>query len=136
MFSNILLVIFEFKPTELPPEVANVLCIFDNDNSKQVHILTQYTAVGEMLLEVGDPPTEDIRIDQLQKVGEWTKIEVTHEVVDQHGFQGPVLTFSIGGKELTREMTSNMLENIEDIQIYTGDHAIGIIRGLVLLEKD
>ena len=88
-----------------------------------------------MHLFVGDRLAEDIRIDHLPKVGEWTKIEVTHEV-DQHGFQGPVLTFSVGGKELTREMTSNMLVNLEDIDICIGDHAIGIIRGLVLLEKD
>ena len=136
-------VIFEFKPLEHPP-VTDVSIVLRMDYGTWDEHLFEIIFYDENIDMFVDLEVSFSR-GQLPKVGEWTKIEVTHEV-DQHDFQGPVLTLSVGGKELTRKkVTSNKLENLKDIEICTGGggggagcetHVSGIIRGLVLLEKD
>ena len=74
---------------------------------------------------------------QLLKVGEWTRIEIGHEKVDEKYF----LALSIGGREVGRkEVTDPELRKPTDVKIFIG-HPVekrcqpGFIRRLVVLEK-
>ena len=87
--------------------------------------LRSYTLKGEQLLELG----------------EWTRIEISHEKEGGKYF----LSFSVGGKELgKKEVDDYQLKNLRDVKINTGcmeDMASpplshpGIMRGLIVLEK-
>ena len=75
--------------------------------------------------------------NQLPKVGEWTRIEIGHEKVDEKYF----LSLSVGGREVGRkEVTGPELRNLTDVKVYIGhDHEElrqpGFVRRLVILEK-
>ena len=74
---------------------------------------------------------------QLPKVGEWTRIEIGHEKVDEKYF----LSLSVGGREVGRkEVTGPELRNLTDVKVYIGNNheelrQPGFIRRLVFLEK-
>ena len=71
----------------------------------------------------------DVASTQLPKVGEWTRIEIGHEKVDEKYF----LSLSVGGREVGRkEVTGPELRNLTDVKVYI-EH--GFIRRLVFLEK-
>ena len=74
---------------------------------------------------------------QLPKVGEWTRVEIGHEKVDEKYF----LALSVGGREVGRkEVSGPELRNLTDVNVYIG-HPVekncqpGFIRRLVVLEK-
>ena len=69
---------------------------------------------------------------QLPKVGEWTKLELSHEEVDGKYF----LSFSVGGREVGRKEAGPELRNLTDVKIGVGrPRQPGFIRRLVVLEK-
>ena len=69
---------------------------------------------------------------QLPKVGEWTKLELSHEEVDGKYF----LSFSVGGREVGRKEAGPDLRNLTDVEIDVGGSSQpGFIRRLVVLEK-
>ena len=74
---------------------------------------------------------------QLPKVGEWTRMEIGHEKVDDKYF----LSLSVGGREVGRkEMVDPELRNPTDVQVCIGSKigrssSPGFIRRLVILEK-
>ena len=74
---------------------------------------------------------------QLPKVGEWTRVEIGHEKVDEKYF----LALSIGGREVGRkEVTDPKLRKLTDVKIGIGHwdeerRQPGFIRRLVVLEK-
>ena len=74
---------------------------------------------------------------QLPKVGEWTRIEIYHEMVDGKYF----LSLSVGGTEVGRkEVTNPELRRLADAKVCIGSanreqYQPGFIRRLVILEK-
>ena len=69
---------------------------------------------------------------QLPKVGEWTKLELSHEEVDGKYF----LSFSVGGREVGRKEAGPDLRNLTNVEIEIGgSRQPGFIRRLVVLEK-
>ena len=78
-----------------------------------------------------------IQSTQLPKVGEWTRIEICHEMVDGKYF----LSLSVGGTEVGRsEVTNPELRRLADAKVCIGSanreqYQPGFIRRLVILEK-
>ena len=85
-----------------------------------------------------------VKSTQLPKVGEWTRVEIGHEKVDEKYF----LSLSLGGREVGRkEVTDPELRKLTDVQVCIGDQKVcigdqiqegpqpEIIRRLVVLEK-
>ena len=78
-----------------------------------------------------------LQSNQLPEVGEWTRIEMSHEEEDGKYF----LSLSLGGKEVGREEVSDpLLRNLIDAQVTIGHSKReltqpGFIRRLVILEK-
>ena len=73
--------------------------------------------------------------NQLPRIGEWTRIEVSHEEEDGKYF----LSFAVGGRELGRkEATDPEFREMTDVTIDIGRHMIqpGFIRRLLVLQKD
>ena len=74
---------------------------------------------------------------QLPKVGEWSRIEMTHERINDKCF----LSLTVGGRHLGREDATNPeLRKLTDVKVCCGnfqeEHCQpGFIRGLVVLEK-
>ena len=77
-----------------------------------------------------------LRSNQLPRVGEWTRIEISHEEEDGKYF----LSLSVAGKEVGREEVDDpQLRNLTGVKVTLG-HAKeltqpGFIRRLVVLEK-
>ena len=80
-----------------------------------------------------------VKSTQLPKVGEWTRIKMSHEKVDEKYF----LSLSVGGRELGRsEVTDPLLQKLTDVTVIIGTRGTegrfcqpGFIRRLVILEK-
>ena len=76
-----------------------------------------------------------LKIDQLPKLFEWTRMEFSHEEEDGKYF----IILSVGGKEVGRTFTEDFdFENLEDVKIHTGSGdwgQPGFMRGLLVLEK-
>ena len=80
-----------------------------------------------------------LKINQLPKLCEWTRIEISHVEDEWETF----ITFSVGDKEVGRTEAADIsreFENLEDVKIHTGSfHADyfqpGFVRGLFVLEK-
>ena len=84
-----------------------------------------------------DPDFESLVSLRPPKLGEWTRIEISHEEENGKSF----LSFSVGGKEVGRREVDYPGE-ITDVQICFGPWADddwpaqpGFIRGLVVLDK-
>ena len=72
---------------------------------------------------------------QLPTIGEWTRIEVSHEEEDGKFF----LSFAVGGRELGRkEATDQEYREMTDLRINIEEHGIqpGSIRRLLVLQKE
>ena len=78
-----------------------------------------------------------LQSNQLPEVGEWTRIEISHEEVEGKYF----LSLSVGGREVGREeVTDPQLRELTDAKVTIGhnDRELsqpGYIRRLVVLEK-
>ena len=73
--------------------------------------------------------------NQLPKVGEWTRIEISREEIDGKYF----LALSVGGKEVGRKEVSEQRELV-NVKFVLGHYLrekcqLGFIRRLVVLEK-
>ena len=73
---------------------------------------------------------------QLPMVGEWTKLEFSHEEVDGKYF----LSFSVGGREVNRKEADPDLRKLTDVKISVGtlreiQFQPGFVRKLIILEK-
>ena len=68
------------------------------------------------------------------KIGEWTRVEIVFEKVDDKYF----LAFSVDGAELGRaEEKDPDLRSLRDLTISTGVEGVpGFIRKLIVLEKN
>ena len=142
-------IIHEFNPTEYPPAgdptkstfglgVTAVsagnpiqLCILmglSPPNIRLVHCIYE----GHNTIEV----TPFLGSSQLPEVGEWTRIEISHEEVESNY----LLSLSVGGREVGREEAGPDLKKLTDVRIGVGDPATmpnmpGFVRRLVVLEK-
>ena len=78
-----------------------------------------------------------LQSNQLPEVGEWTRIEISHEEEEGKYF----LSLSVGGREVVREeVTDPQLRKLTDAKVTIGhtDRQLsqpGFIRRLVVLEK-
>ena len=74
-----------------------------------------------------------LKSDQLPKLNEWTRVEISH--VEEGGKY--FLSLSVGGKELGRK-ECKMGRNLTNINIYYGRGIWlqpGVTRGLLVLDK-
>ena len=81
-----------------------------------------------------------LQSNQLPEVGEWTRIEISHEEEEEE--EGKYfLSLSVGGREVVREeVTDPQLRKLTDAKVTIGhtDRELsqpGFIRRLVVLEK-
>ena len=83
--------------------------------------------------EIYPPSVRVIQSNIKPKIGEWTKIEISHEKVGDEYF----LAFSVDGREVGRaEGLDPELRNLTDLEIMTdGAEAEGVIRRVIVLEK-
>ena len=141
-------VIHDFKPTEYlqaenPPTTAtlSLRVVFMGDNKTIIAIEFPFPKIG--LAHAFHDENMERRTEyavtstQLPKVGEWTRVEIGHEKVDEKYF----LALSVGGREVGRkEVSGPELRNLTDVNVYIG-HPVekncqpGFIRRLVVLEK-
>ena len=83
-----------------------------------------------------DPGHTILKGTQLPSIGEWTRIEMSHEEVDGKYF----LSFSVGGREAGRMEAGQDLKKLTDVKVTIGHHEgtqaqPGFVRRLVILEK-
>ena len=88
--------------------------------------------------DLNQPPIRQgrqLRLNQLPKIGEWTRIVLSHEEEGGKYY----LSFGVGGTQMARkEVTDPELRNMTDVKIYTGNGdrpQFGVIKGLVVLQK-
>ena len=141
-------VIHDFKPTEYlqaenPPTTAtlSLRVVFMGDNKTIIAIEFPFPKIG--LAHAFHDENMERRTEyavtstQLPKVGEWTRMEIGHEKVDDKYF----LSLSVGGREVGRkEVDDPELRNPTDVQVCIGSKigrssSPGFIRRLVILEK-
>ena len=141
-------VIHDFKPTEYlqaenPPTTAtlSLRVVFMGDNKTIIAIEFPFPKIG--LAHAFHDENMERRTEyavtstQLPKVGEWTRVEIGHEKVDEKYF----LALSVGGREVGRkEVTGPELRNLTDVKVYIGNYdeerrQPGFVRRLVFLEK-
>ena len=74
-------------------------------------------------------------INQLPKIGEWTRIVISHEEEGGKYY----LSLGVGGTQVARkEVTDPELRNMTDVKISAGNNnrpQLGFIKGLVVLQK-
>ena len=96
--------------------------------------LLMHTGLGNNMPHHAEPLPAVTR-NKLPKIGEWTRIEMTHEKVDGKYF----LSLSVGGKDWGREeVTNTELGSLTDVTVCTGLGQYsqpGFIRRLVVLQK-
>ena len=144
-------IIHDFKPTEYCPPVPRPpvgLRLFTGDvnapGSSVVGIVFKDSLSKIALYSTIQDGNNQykaklaVKNTQLPKVGEWTRIEIGHEKVEDKYF----LSLSVGGKEVGRkEVFGRELRKPTDVLICLGhpdeEHANqpGVIRRLVVLEK-
>ena len=143
-------IIHEFKPTEYPqgpettlqkPPVSLVIGVEKTFGRGYVGLAFPYPKIALAYRIHGDENKSKtlmfLRSDQLPKIGEWTKIEISHEEENARYF----LSFTVGGKLVGREdVTDTKLRNPTNVKICFGQYEKsncqpGIIRKLVVLDK-
>ena len=99
-----------------------------------------YFGLFHLLMEdLNQPPIRQgrqLRLNQLPKIGEWTRIVLSHEEEGGKYY----LSFGVGGTQMARkEVTDPELRNMTDVKICAGDNGDrpqpGFIKGLVVLQK-
>ena len=97
-----------------------------------------YFVMFHRLMEDNQPPVRQGRqlvIKQLPKIGEWTRIVISHEEEGGKYY----LSFGVGGTQMARkEVTDPELRNMSDVKIRIGKSnrpQLGFIKGLVVLQK-
>ena len=136
-------ILHEFKPTEYLQEadptmepcslsveageqVRSLLFLYFLDtNIRLVHSIFE----GDILIDA-----TDVESSHLPKIGEWTRIELSHEEVEGKYF----LSFSVGGREVGRKEAGPDLRKLTDVEIFIGGSLViqpGFVRRLVILEK-
>ena len=73
-----------------------------------------------------------VESDQIAKVGEWTRIEITHEEEEDGKY---FLFMSVEGKVVGKEEVSIPRMELADVHVSSYGYGGGILRRLVVLEK-
>ena len=141
-------IIHDFKPTEYlqAANPATKSLFLESGDSKtpgsirvDIYFPLPKIAVVHVIRGDNDQPQGKyiVKSTQLPKVGEWTRVEIGHEKVDEKYF----LSLSVGGREVGRvEVTNPELRKLTDVRVSIGHpdekHCqAGFIRRLVVLEK-
>ena len=141
-------IIYDFNPTEyLQDPTRFPLCLSevtgDGELPGSSFVATSYPfqkiILAHVIMDDNNQPQAQSSLvsTQLPKVGEWTRVEIGHEKVDEKYF----LALSVGGREVGRkEVSGPELRNLTDVKVYIGhDHEElrqpGFVRRLVILEK-
>ena len=134
-------IIHEFKPTaylqEVDPTMDPVGLSVGAGKPAHSAIIIDFwppnMSVLHCFIEDDNPVHAESRVvsSQLPKVGEWTRIEVSHEEVGGRYF----LSLSVGGREVGRTEAGPDLRKLTDVKIVAGKRQPGFVRRLVILEK-
>ena len=142
-------IIHEFKPTEYPqgteptckkPPVSLVIGLKELSGRGYVGIAFPFPKIDLVYRIHKDDKQRKtlmfLRSDQLPKLGEWTKIEISHEEENGRFF----LSLTVGGMVVGREdVTDTELRNPTEVKICFGQifwpSQPGFIRKMVVLEK-
>ena len=146
-------IIHDFKPTEYfqntqggylslgircggaSPEKAGIIFYPSISNGLELS-----TNIKAGILSDEGLPTENlvIKCNKILPIGEWTRMEISHEKEDGKYF----LSFSIGGTEVGRkEVALPMSRDRTNVKVTIGSNKMGrsqpgFIRGLVVLQKE
>ena len=128
-------IIYDFKPTEY----------INNQFTSSLGVLVGGRVGLDIVFSCSQISLRRWRLDgedllllesrQLPTIGEWTRIEVSHEEEDGKFF----LSFAVGGRELGRkEATDLELREMTDVRINIGGYWVqpGFIRRLLVLQKE
>ena len=132
-------IIHEFKPTEYPQLYQGRESFemsydggFDDGGTPNLTIELKPHSLY-LYLRCPDFNNPVFRIDQLPKLQEWTRIEISH--VEEGGQL--FLSFTVGGQTKRRQASQlkGNLSNLTDVKIYIGDEQPGFVKGLMVLDQ-
>ena len=130
-------VFYEFQPTSFPPDETPRVAFAVScrvDAASVVNLAIAFK--GSRILLVQDDLVEaDILIESssLPKIGEWTRIEISHEEVNDKFYLG----LTVGGTLLGRREAHPKLQRMKIVTATFGGSGAqcGFFRSLVVLEK-
>ena len=121
-------VMYDFKPTatahasEPCPSFA-----LDSWENEQVLVIEEACTCSIVLLRIcSDRPgveTRTVASNRVPEVGQWTRIEISHEERDGEYF----LALSVGGQEVGKTEAHPDLKKLADVQIIAGGVTDGLI---------
>ena len=133
-------VFLDFQPTSFPqdeqPHVAFVgSCRVDAGSVVALAISFEGSRICLVQDDLAEAPEAAIRIEgsSLPKIGEWTRIEISHEEAEDKFYLG----LTVGGALLGRREAHPKLQRMKSVTAtFGGDQALcGFFRSLVVLEK-
>ena len=146
-------IIHEFKPTEYPQlhqnpdtpfrkqdELDSLEITYDGgfDDGGIPNLTMEFESESLYLyLRCPDFNNSVFRMDQLPKLQEWTRIEISH--VEEGGQL--FLSFTVGGQTKRRQASQlkGNLSHLTDVKIYSGSycesHQPGFVKGLMVLDQ-
>ena len=139
-------IIYDFKPTEyLELHCSSTYCSvqgdhpiglsaeFSSGNDLQELFISSSKKIHLDVVSMNSDRTFDrVESNQLPKLQEWSRIEISHMKEDGKYF----LSLSVGGNELARKELGRIL--IDKANIYSSDKYLsqpGFMRGLLVLDK-
>ena len=141
-------IIHDFKPTEYCQNGKGgcvSLRIGCGGVSREKAGIVFYQSISKNVLKAGILYDEGlatehlaIKCNKIPPIGEWTRMEISHEKEDGKYF----LSFSIGGTEVGRkEVALPMFRDRTNVKVTIGSSKMGrgqpgFIRGLVVLQKE
>ena len=131
-------IIHDFKPTEyLDDQYPRYSLGVSVDGRVGLDIFSSSSDFGLELWTRDGEDQQLVESNQLPRIGEWTRIEISHEEEDGKFF----LSFGVAGRELERkEATDLELQGTTDVAIGIGlgtsNIQPGLIRRLVVLQKE
>ena len=135
----------DFKPTAsvglnlYTPYTPLLIVTFGVGGDFELRLQYRKNSIAMMLFDRGahHPKVLETEEHPLPKVGEWTRIEISHEEEDgKFSF-----VFSVGGTEIGREESNNVFSELLNeepslkIDLGNSDRQPGFVRGLVVVEK-
>ena len=132
-------IIHDFKPTEYLEQTLSLYVAEEYSRRLLVCLEFQFPMIEleHTILDENNQVQIDTAVEsnQLPKIGEWTRIEISHEKVDGKYF----LSLSVGGREVGRKhVVDPHLRKLTDVKVYLGGKECfqpGFIRRLVVLKN-
>ena len=121
-------VMYDFKPTATAhaPKPCSSFALGSFENERVLMIAVACTSSRILLaIDIDRPGIEAgfVASSQVPEVGQWTRIEISHEEKDGEYF----LALSVGGQEVEKTEAHPDLKKLADVQIITGGVTDGLI---------